>query len=80
MWDSPDDYKTTQAQRVALAHCHVNMAHPLALPRPSLLGAGLSWHPGGQTIRWYKGDEATGWGGGTHVVGTTHVVSHLWCH
>lgn len=40
--DSPDDYKTMQARRVTLAHCHVNMAHRRVLPSPSLFGAGLS--------------------------------------
>lgn len=52
------------------------MAHPRALPRPPLLGAGLSWHPGGQTIRWYKGDEATGWGG-VHVWLGQPMLSHI---
>lgn len=48
----------------------------MALPRPPLLGAGLSWHPGGQTIRWYKGDEATGWGR-VHVCLGQPMLSHI---
>lgn len=71
-----------------MAHCHVNTAHRWALPRPPLLGAGLSRHPGGQTIRWYKGDEATGCGVGCtcgrdspccHICGVTLIEAVQRC-